>query len=121
MAPCSSYTTDCIVTGRLSSTRNFGEADYEALLELDSEPAAARPQLSEAELGRLRTHIHHLKAEALPKRPPRLMPGSASSCADKVALPQQGCLLCRRTHPCPRNCLHDASALRLHGVCLSMV
>ena len=68
----------------LSVARNFGEADYEALLELDNEPPVGRSQLSEAELGRLRTHIHHLKAEALPKRPPRPMPGSASSCTDKV-------------------------------------
>lgn len=68
----------------LSSARNFGAADYEALLELDKKPPAARLQLSEVELGRLQTHIHHLKAEALPKRPPRLMPGSASSCTDRV-------------------------------------
>ena len=74
-----------MVTRCVSPTRNFGEADYEALLELDNQPAVARPQLSEAELGRLQTHIHHLKAEALPKRPPRLMPGSVSSCSDKVA------------------------------------
>ncbi len=66
------------------SARNFGEADYEALLELDNQPAMARPQLSEAELGRLQTHIHHLKAEVLPKRPPRLLSSSASSCSDKV-------------------------------------
>lgn len=70
--------------------RNFGEGDYEALLELDSEPAVARPQLSERELGRLQTHIHRLKTEALPKRPPRLVPGNASSCADKVGQRLQG-------------------------------
>lgn len=81
--------------------RNFGEADYEALLELDNQPAMARPQLSEAELGRLRTHIHHLKAEVLPKRPPRLLSSSASSCSDKV-LSAQGhnefCLSLLCTH-----------------------
>jgi len=78
--------------------RNFGEADYEALLELDNQPAMARPQLSEAELGRLQTHIHHLKAEVLPKRPPRLLSSSTSSCSDKVLSAQgynvsdcQGC------------------------------
>lgn len=64
--------------------RNFGEADYEALLELDSQLAMARPQLSEAELGRLHTHIHRLKAEAPPKHLPRLLPGTPSGCADKV-------------------------------------
>ena len=44
----------------------------------------ARPQLSEAELGRLHTHIHRLKAEAPPKHLPRLLPGTPSGCADKV-------------------------------------
>ncbi len=66
------------------ASRNFGEADYEALLELDSQPVVARPQLSEAELGRLQTHIHRLKAEAPPKRLPRLLPGTTSGCTDKV-------------------------------------
>ena len=64
--------------------RNFGEADYEALLELDSDSAVAPPQLSEVELGRLQTHIYHLKGSAAPKRMPRLLPGSAQGCPDKV-------------------------------------
>lgn len=64
--------------------RNFGEADYEALLELDNQPAMERPQLSDIELGRLQTHIHRLKAEPLPKCPPRLLPGTAPGCPDKV-------------------------------------
>ena len=64
--------------------RNFGEADYEALLELDSDSAVAPPQLSDAELGRLQTHIYHLKGSAAPKRTPRLLPGSAQGCPDKV-------------------------------------
>ena len=75
------YHGECLCHG----CRNFGESDYEALLELDNEPAVARPRLSERELGRLQTHIHRLKTEALPKRLPRLVPGSTSSCADKVA------------------------------------
>ena len=64
--------------------RNFGEADYEALLELDSDSVVAPPQLSDAELGRLQTHIYHLKGSAAPKRMPRLLPGSAQGCPDKV-------------------------------------
>ena len=87
--------------------RNFGEADYEALLELDSQSAVARPQLSEAELGRLHTHIHRLKAEAPPKHLPRLLPGTPSGCADKVR-----CMCnCKLPWEVPPGVLACASAL----------
>ena len=44
----------------------------------------APPQLSDVELGRLQTHIHHLKGSAVPKRMPRLLASSAQGCPDKV-------------------------------------
>ena len=54
------------------------------MLELDSDSAMAPPQLSDVELGRLQTHIYHLKGSAAPKRMPTLLPGSAQGCPDKV-------------------------------------
>lgn len=38
--------------------RDFNEGDYEALLQLDSEAADTRPQISEAALRTLQTHVH---------------------------------------------------------------
>ena len=45
----------------------------------------APPQLTDAELGGLQTHIYHLKGSARPKRMPRLLPDSAQGCPDMVS------------------------------------
>jgi hypothetical protein len=65
--------------------RDFNEADYEALLELDREAAELRPRLSDAELRTLRTHVHGKGAcgrsfESCCK------PGQDMSSAQKVSL-----------------------------------
>lgn len=44
-------------SGACVGCRDFNEADYEALLELDAAPSP-RPRLTEAELQKLRTHVH---------------------------------------------------------------
>lgn len=67
----------------------------------------ARPQLSEAELGRLHTHIHRLKAEPQPKHLPRLLPGTPLGSAEKVR-----CMCnCKLPWEVPPSVLACASAL----------
>ena len=48
----------CFVLWKFGKCRDFNEADYDALLQLDSEVTQSRPQISDATLRTLQTHVH---------------------------------------------------------------
>ncbi|EIE20302.1 hypothetical protein COCSUDRAFT_58012 [Coccomyxa subellipsoidea C-169] len=70
---------------------DFNEGDYEALLQLDSEAADSRPQISEAALRTLQTHVHMCGKAASPGA--GCKPGKDTSVLHKEAATQE-CSVC---------------------------